>query len=181
MKFLVLPIISLLFLFSCSTSKDISDLNTDLSPQEIENKAEFFKETQFALLSEEDSLFASINKGFCFGTCPVYTINIYKSGFVTYNGTHNVDLKGEYSTMISYEKMLKFIEIAKRIEYMNMKDVYDNEGVTDLPSTTTSIVLNGKRKTVRRRFDFPPAIKVYEKVFEEMLSSENWEGIPVNE
>jgi len=177
MKFIALPIISLLLLISCSTSKEVADVNTDLTPQEIENKALFIKETQFAQLSDEDSLFTSISKGFCFGTCPVYTINIYKSGLVTYKGTHNVELEGEYTTMISYKKMLEFIETAKRIEYLNLNDVYDNEGITDLPSTTTSIVLNGKRKTVRRRYDFPPSIRVYEKVFEEMLTSENWEAV----
>ncbi len=175
MKYILLPIVSVLFLFACSTQKKSVENAEEVSLGDKQSKVLFENETQFSKLSEEDSLFASINKGFCFGTCPVYTINIYKSGYVSYKGSHNVDLEGEYFTVISYDKMLKFIATAKEIEYLNLKDVYDNEGITDLPSTTTSIVLNGKRKTVRRRYDFPKSILVFEKVFSDMLSNENWE------
>lgn len=178
MKYILFPIVSVLFLVACSTQKKSTESAKEISLGDKQNKVLFENETQFSKLPEEDSLFASIHKGFCFGTCPVYTINIYKSGFVSYKGTQNVDLKGDYFTVISYAKMLEFVETAKRIEYLNLNDVYDNEGITDLPSTTTSIVLNGKRKTVLRRFDFPKSILVYEKVFSDMLSNENWESVP---
>jgi len=177
MKYILLPIVSVLFLVACSTQKKSIESAEEISLGEKQNKVLFENETQFSKLSEEDSLFASIDKGFCFGTCPVYTINIYKSGFVQYKGTSNVDLEGDYYTIISYAKMLEFVETAKRIEYLSLNNVYDNEGITDLPSTTTSIVLNGERKTVRRRFDYPKSILVFEKVFSEMLSNENWEAL----
>ncbi len=177
MKNIILPFITLLFLFSCSTGKEVTENTTNLSSQELDEKSIFLKETQFDKLSNEDSLFASINKGFCFGTCPVYTMEIYKDGFVTYKGTRNVDLLGEYTTRISYAKMLEFVEQAKMINYMELNDVYDKEGVTDLPSITTSIVLSGKTKTVKRRFNFPNSILTYEKLFEELMKNADWQKV----
>ncbi len=181
MKYILLPIAALLFLFSCSTSKEVAENSTELTSQEIDKQALFLKETQFHKLTTKDSLFASISKGFCFGTCPVYTMKIYKNGMVTYAGTRNVDLIGDYTTQISYAKMLEFVEQAKMIQYMELNDVYDNVGVTDLPSTTTSIVLNGKTKTVKRRYDYPNSILTYEKLFDELLKSADWKAVNVKE
>ncbi len=181
MKYILLPVLSLLFLVACSTQKKGIENSEELSFGEKENKLVFEKETQFSKLPTADSLFASIDKGFCFGTCPVYTIKIYKSGYVRYKGVRNVEQEGEFFTTIGYKEMLKFISVAKEIDYMNLKDVYDNEGVTDLPTTITSIVLNGQRKEVRRRYDFPTKILAYEKVFEELLKNGDWKAVRVEE
>jgi len=128
----------------------------------------------FEDIAKGDSLFASIKRGYCFGTCPVYEMKIYNSGHVEYTGTHSVDLKGEYVTMLSYEKMKAFIDVATDISYFEMQDEYDNEHVTDLPETTTSLVMGGKRKSVRKRYKYPSSLKAFEGLFDGLLKSEKW-------
>ncbi len=42
----------------------------------------------------------------------------------------------------------------------------------DLLTTTTTIVIGGKRKSVRKRIDYPRSILAFEKVFDDLLESE---------
>ena len=85
--------------------------------------------------------------------------------------------KGLYSDKLSYEEMKMFVDNATEIGYMEMEDVYDNSHITDLPSSTTSIVLNGVRKQVKKRFDFPRSLLTYEKLFDDLMKSNDWKFI----
>jgi hypothetical protein len=59
-----------------------------------------------------------------------------------------------------------------------MKAVYDNPGISDLPSTTTSIVINGDHKEVRRRYGYPTELLAFEKLFDKIIASTLWEKLP---
>ncbi len=130
--------------------------------------------SEFKNITEGDSLFASIKRGFCYGTCPVFEIKIYNSGYTTLEGTRNIDLIGNYSTTITADQMRALLEKAMTIGYMDMEDSYDNSMITDLPESTTSIVVNGKRKQVLKRHGFPKSLTEFEKMFDELLVSEEW-------
>ena len=71
-----------------------------------------------------------------------------------------------------------FSDMAKQIDYMNLSDEYDNRYVSDLPETNTSIVIDGKRKTVRKRYDYPRSILAFEKLFMKLLDEVKWEKVP---
>jgi len=130
--------------------------------------------SDFKPVAKNDTTFASIERTFCFGTCPVYTLTIGVNGNATYEGTRNVDMLGTYSGKFTPAQMNTLIESAKNIEYLTMESSYDNPHVTDLPSTTTSIVIDGKRKQVMRRIGFPQSIKVFEDTFDELAKEVKW-------
>lgn len=176
----IIAIIALISITAaCSTTKEVVN-TTPSSTEEITAGQGHVPNSPtehkiiFEDIAKDDSLFASIKRGYCFGTCPVYEMKIYNSGFVTYKGVHAVDMKGNHHTTISYAEMKKLVDLAVEIGYLEMKDEYDNTGVTDLPDCRTSIVLRGKRKQIRRRFDFPKSILVFEKLFDALLVSEKW-------
>ena len=143
--------------------------NTKELPKENSNSMSEFKN-----ITQEDSLFASIKRGFCYGTCPVFELKIYNSGYATLLGTRNIELIGNYSTTITPDQMRALLEKAMTIGYMDMEDSYDNSMITDLPESTTSIVVNGKRKQVLKRYGFPKSLTEFEKMFDELLVSEEW-------
>ena len=62
---------------------------------------------------------------------------------------------------------------AEAIKFSEMDAKYDGP-VTDLPSTTTAIMLDGKRKEVYRRFDYPKRILTLEQCFDDLIQSEKW-------
>ena len=164
-----------LIIMACGTSKNADTTsNTQSSVEPVVQTTSTEHQIIFENLAEGDSLFASIKKSFCYGTCPVFEMRIYNSGYTEFDGKANVEMMGLHITKLRTEDMILFIDKANEIKYMEMKDEYDNPGITDLPSTTTSIVMNGQRKTVRRRVDYPPEIKGYEQLFIDIMESKSW-------
>jgi len=128
----------------------------------------------FKNVSTNDSLFASAERGFCFGKCPVYKMNIYNSGYATYEGIRNVEMLGTYSGKFTPQQMNELIASAEGISFFSLDENYDNPNVTDLPSATMSIVINAKRHQVKYRAKFPPELRVFQTVFEDMNKEVSW-------
>lgn len=173
MKLYIHLIITVFVLFSCSSKKNASKNNN-------ETQKEYVKDTityTFENITPKDSLFAHINRTPCFGKCSVYSLKIYNSGLVIYKGNNFVKRLGRYKTVLNKEQMIKFIEKAKSINYMRYDDSYDNKLVTDVPSSTTSIVIDKVRKQVYKRFDYPKEINEFEKLFDDLLELDNWKKI----
>ena len=121
----------------------------------------------------EDSLFASIERTPCYGQCPTYSIKIYKSGYVVYDGIRFVDKMGTYSTRISERKIQAIINKANEIGYFDLNDVYDSP-VTDLPSTITYLSVNGQKKRIKDRVRGPEKLREYEKYFDSIFEDLEW-------
>ena len=161
---------------SCASSKNKSNENVEsIKTSSKDSKTELAEKP--AELGEAN-LFATIKRGYCYGTCPVYELKIYANGEATYHGIRNVELEGMYSGHISKENLAALTQKAEEINYMNMEDVYDNPGITDLPSTTTSIVIDGERKEVKRRYGYPTELLALEKLFDEIIAGAEWKKIP---
>lgn len=160
-------------LVSCGTKKNASG-DTNSNSHNSGNNHGTEHQAIFEDIAKGDSLFASIKKGYCYGRCPVYEMYIYNSGLVVLKGTANIEPLGEHTTRITKAQMLAFIDMANDIKYLEMEDEYDNPGISDLPETTTSIVMGGKRKSVRRRYGYPTAIVAFEDLFAALLTSQEW-------
>ena len=63
----------------------------------------------------------SLEKTACFGTCPVFHIEIYNNGFATYNGKKFVTIKGLHNLEISKNDISKILKKAKEIDFQNLK------------------------------------------------------------
>jgi hypothetical protein len=89
----------------------------------------------------------------CFGTCPNYTVTLRRDGTITYNGIRFVEMTGTYQGhAYGFERLAQLITSAG---YFNLKDNYSRP-ITDMPSTITSVVMNGKRKTITNYADTGP-------------------------
>ncbi len=176
MKNLFSLIAILALVTSCATSKNKANDNAEsIKTTSPESKSELAEKPAEL---DEANLFATIKRGYCYGTCPVYELKIYSNGDATYHGIRNVELEGMHSGHISKENIAALIQKAKDINYLNMEDVYDNPGITDLPSTTTSIVIDGEHKEVKRRYGYPTELLALEKLFDEIIAGVEWKKIP---
>lgn len=89
----------------------------------------------------------------CFGPCPMYKVTLRRNGTISYNGKEFVQLKGAYEgKFYGFERLAELISSQG---YFNWKDNYAIPA-TDLPSANTSVVRNGKRKTIRNYGDAGP-------------------------
>ncbi|MFT6501972.1 MAG: hypothetical protein ACJASQ_002097 [Crocinitomicaceae bacterium] len=165
---------------ACKTTEDAAA--TVESPKDtVESEA---PAAEVAQESEADStarvFFASIVRTPCYGNCPTYDMTIYENGFVELNGIRGVDLIGKYTSKLTVDQVQNFRIRANRVGFMDMEDKYDGM-VTDLPSATTTIVLNGIKKSVYRRYDFPRSILQFEELFDALLKSQKWEAVENSE
>ncbi len=111
----------------------------------------------------------------CYGTCPIYKVILESNGTATYIGMQFVERKGTYKAYISgFEQLAKIIEARK---YFSFSASY-TEPVTDLPSAITSVVRNGKRKTINNYANSGP-IELWEieTLIDGLIANARWEKV----
>ena len=175
-------LVTMIFFIGCKTKSDVSGTEplSKLDMEYKDVKSPFRVNTDLAL---NDTLFASIEKGFCFGNCPAYKMYIYCEGFVALTALRGNKINGSFSSNVSPNQLNLLLAKAKEIKFEDMKSVYDNKSVTDLPMVETSIVLSGKHKNVKRRYEYPREILELEKMFDNLLDELEWEktkGVMIN-
>lgn len=108
----------------------------------------------------------TIERTSCFGDCPVYSAQIHADGTVVYVGKRNVKEIGERRFKIPQERIQELIKEFQRVNYFSLKDKYETDengmSVTDMPTTTTSICVDGKKKTVVNYYFAPKELDALE-------------------
>jgi hypothetical protein len=164
-------LVAVVSMTSCATKKNGVKTETQEAIQTNQSTSTAVK------VDKTDTLFASLDRGYCFGTCPVFTLKIYQSGYAEFEGKANIEMIGVFHATFSQSQMDELVEVAKRINYMSFEDTYDNPRVTDLPSHTSSIVIDNRRKQVTRRINYPESIVVFEKKMEELMKDLKWQQL----
>lgn len=109
----------------------------------------------------------------CFGTCPVYKLTVSGDGKVVYEGTSFVNVTGIQNSQISQEQIKELIDAFYAINYFALEDKYD-ASITDMPTTITSITIDGKTKKVVNYYDAPKKLVELENKIDEITNSKQW-------
>jgi hypothetical protein len=114
----------------------------------------------------------TIERGGCFGECPVYSATIFLDGTVVFDGQHFVKVEGKRTHKVSKERIEKLITAFEKAGYFDLENEYrvDENGVsmTDQQTTTTSFSYNGKRKQVVDYYHSPKKLIDLETEIEEL-------------
>ena len=113
--------------------------------------------------TSEIELIISLQRTACFGTCPIYKIEIYTDGSGTYTGTRFVENIGVSKFQLSKSDVRKILEFANKIGFSKLKDEY-SEPITDLPTTFIQI----KNKRIRNYTGAPKKLKNLEKLIDQL-------------
>ncbi len=154
-----------IFIYSCSVSKT-PGVNASDFPGE-----------------STDSLVAYIERTRCFGVCPNYSIKIYRSGYVLYEGYDHVTNIGRYYKWITTEQLLGIGLKAEELGYFNLNDEYRNPHLTDFPTIFTEVRFRGKKKKITHYDADPPSSLVeMEKYIDSLFpAGTEWKQHPVQE
>ena len=113
----------------------------------------------------------------CFGTCPVYKLTISGDGKIIYEGTRFVNVTGIQTSQISQDKIKDLVDEFYNINYFALNDKYDAL-ITDMPTTITSITIDGRTKKVINYYGAPKKLNELENKIDEITDSKKWvEGI----
>lgn len=153
-RFLIISSLALL-LFACKNSKQASEaLVEDIT---IEAAADTL--SLEAAVSPTDTL-VYYRRTPCFGRCPSFELIVYRNRTARYDGQNFVNRIGKYTGKVSEENITVLMELAEDMGYFQLKDVYDNRFITDLPATITEI--DGKR--VMNRYEGPDLSRLYNQL-----------------
>ncbi|MBK8499497.1 MAG: hypothetical protein IPL52_11950 [Flavobacteriales bacterium] len=98
---------------ACSTSREpASAVPTTSGPSAKEQIANDASTSPFGGATRADSLFFTIERTPCFGTCKAYRIEVYRSGYATYNGRSNMEKQGPHSAWAKPETMAALLRKA---------------------------------------------------------------------
>jgi len=113
--------------------------------------------------TSEIELIISLQRTACFGTCPIYKIEIYTDGSGTYTGTRFVENIGVSEFQLSKSDVNNILEYANKIGFSKLNDEY-SEAITDLPTTFIQI----KDKRIRDYTGAPKKLKNLEKLIDQL-------------
>ena len=121
----------------------------------------------------------------CFGTCPVYTVAISRSGRVSFTGKHHVAQPGEATATIPAERVDSLLAELETGGYFGFADAYVMDSpacgmyATDSPTVITSATRGDKTKTIRHDRGCsaaPPGLSRLEQRIDEVAGTGTWTG-----
>lgn len=118
----------------------------------------------------------TLQKTDCFGTCPVYTIQIDGSGQAKLEGQKFFDKIGTYQKQLSKEETHQLFTAFANADFWSFKDEY-TAPVTDMPTTYVTFENHGKRKKITDYFEAPQKLKDLEALVEAIAGSGNWDKL----
>lgn len=118
-----------------------------------------------------------LERGMCYGYCPVYSLYLWENGSVLYNGTLFVKEIGQRDGTINETAFLQILQMAKDSGFFAMNDTYDRVDVTDMPSaiiTINSSSLNKRVEHYHGDLSAPQALSTLEEAIDTAAGVSRW-------
>ena len=119
----------------------------------------------------------SLKRTGCYGTCPSYRVTISGDGLVSYEGDRDVLVNGAHADHISSDAVRELLSSFRKADFLSALDEY-RALVTDSPTQTLSLTVNGRTKTVvdyvGSEVGLPDAVKDLERQVDERARIERW-------
>jgi hypothetical protein len=127
----------------------------------------------------------TMERGPCYGTCPVYRVSLGGDGVVTFVGTRFVSRVGADTSRVAPDQVGRLVDSLEASGYFALADQYVPDSAacgryaTDAPTVTTSVQSNGQSKTVRHDHGCvgaPPALAAMERLIDSVAGTSRWTG-----
>ena len=131
----------------------------------------------------DSSLVASLERGPCHGTCPVYRVELYGDGRVRFDGRQFVGSMGAKNGTTTVGAVQDFMRSVAASEFATADTSYvmGSRGcgayATDLPTSILSVKVGAKMKTVQQDFgcrDAPKFLRTLAAQLDTATRSSTW-------
>ncbi len=166
---LFLPVIFSLIISSCH--RQVNDQKTWKDKEWVDYNQIDIKE------NEEVYLICSLQRSGCMGKCPAYLVEIFSDETVKYHGMADVQMIGYFESTINIDQVNSIFESAEKIHYFDLSDQYPIGDliVYDLPTTTSFLNLNGKKKKItNHNYGYPNELLEFEKQIDLVIYGLTW-------
>jgi len=150
-----LTIIAFSLFCSCKTSEQSEQVKLALDNVDLTDKKLAFK----------------IKKGACFGTCPVYIMNIYEDRYAEFIGKQHVSKVGVFAQILSKEEYKNLESKFKASQFNSFEDYYESN-IADLPTVELSYATDKGIKTIVGKRERPEELHKLQYLLEAIAESD---------
>lgn len=130
-------------------------------------------------IQDRSSLRITLFRTGCYGTCPMYGVEIDGSGTAVYCGQHFVKDVGQRTRQVADADLARLVEQFHAATFMTLNDEYA-ASVTDNPTYIVSISYDGKSKVVRdyvgESAGMPASVTALEDAIDAIAGTAEWIG-----
>ncbi len=176
----ILILIPFFLLFgSCENSRPVEDIRNQVPEANV------------------NELSIKMQRGGCYGRCPIYSLDIASDGMVSFEGKYFTKVTGKAETRISSQQIERIIAAINAADFFAFDDAYDWDSgncpllATDSPEVTLQIKLGYREKTVKHYLGclekadptsriswsdrvFPQKLYLLENAIDELAETEKW-------
>ena len=113
----------------------------------------------------------------CFGFCPTYTVTIAGDGTIIFNGLDHVHHLGVQTATIEPAQVQLLAEQIMAAGYFDWNDGYTAYEITDLPSVSTAVTINGQSKRIEHYLgdsSAPELLHEIEDLIDTAVNTNRW-------
>jgi len=145
----------------------------------LAGKPSVARDVPFPEIRNWNSLHIALERSACFGTCPIYSVDISGDGTVSYDGLDCVAQKGHRTGRVSRAAMENLVSMFRRARYFSLSDRFTAQ-ITDAPSYRTAIRFDDRSKSVLDYVGLsagmPPAVRDLEIAIDRTAGTDKWVG-----
>ncbi len=112
------------------------------------------------------------SKGACFGKCPIFTMTVYSSGLVKFNGRRYTGMDGKHQKQLDKKQYVAIVKKFRENRFWRFDDTYGMD-LVDAPTVTISFSDKGKSKTVKGKAEFPDKLKELANMLESIIKDKD--------
>ncbi len=115
-----------------------------------------------------------LEKGGCFGMCPIYQLRVNGVGEVSYHGERFVEVEGKHQARLSPAETNALFRAFEASSFWGFKDAYDDPNVVDLPTIYLTYSDGERTKRIKDYYGTPEEIKALEAQVEAVAVQQGW-------
>jgi len=132
---------------------------------------------KFATKAKSGETEISIQKGMCFGKCPVYSLEVMKGGMVELSAKKHLTGKlGLYRKKLDKASYNDLLKTFAESDFTQFSPVYESK-IPDLPMITIGYMAEDTLALVRGKEDRPSNLMQLQYKLEKLAQSEGWDLI----
>jgi hypothetical protein len=122
----------------------------------------------------EDILTLYYERTPCFGMCPIFKLEVFRSGMARFEGKNYTELIGIYSAQFTQQEMDKIVAVADRIGFFQFDEKYDNPAIQDFPTITVALYKGEKLKYVINKYRGPKELNDMYTLLDKIIEEKEW-------
>ncbi|WP_146199745.1 DUF6438 domain-containing protein [Methanospirillum stamsii] len=127
----------------------------------------------------DESIQITLERGMCFGTCPVYTVSLSGNGTIFFEGRQFVETEGNVTNSIDPQTVADLFHSLNTDGFFYLNDSYSAYEITDMPSATLTVRNSSINKSVYHYYgdsSAPQTLMMMEDAVDLVANTSRWIG-----